>query len=98
PRTPSAKAASSRNALKHGVHSWQPILLPGESARDWRDFARAVVLDLDPVGPLQAMYAGRTALLLWRLQRLARHQSALAQKLHLRSEERRVGKECSSRW
>jgi hypothetical protein len=81
PRTSSGKAASSRNALKHGVLSWQPVLLPGESPDTWRQFARAIVLQLGPQGPVEAMYAGRIALLLWRLQRVARHQSALADHL-----------------
>src|SRR5205085_855884 len=73
PTTPAGKAASSRNALKHGVLSWQPVLIPGESPAVWREFARDIVLQLAPQGPVEAMYAGRVALLLWRLQRLARH-------------------------
>ena len=81
PRTKSGKAMTARNTFKHGVHSWTPVLLPHESIADWEKFARAVVVDLQPRGPVEALWAGRIALLLWRLQRSMHARKTLADQL-----------------
>jgi hypothetical protein len=71
PRSIQGKAASSLNSIRHGLRTWKPVLLPGESMAEWKKFARAVLEDLQPHGPVETMWAGRAALLMWRLQRSA---------------------------
>jgi hypothetical protein len=74
PRTAEGKAAVARNATRHGIFSAVPVL-PGESPEEW-DFHRAgVVESLAPAGLLEVNLAERAALLLWRLQRLARYEA-----------------------
>ena len=68
PRTPAGKAATSANALRHGLRSLKPVLLPGESAAVWKKFAGTILQDLNPRGPVQMMWAGRIAHLMWRLR------------------------------
>jgi len=68
PRTALGKAKSSANSLSHGVRSLKSTALPGESAVAWKKFATAVLRDLNPRGPVQLMWAGQIARLMWRLQ------------------------------
>ena len=69
PRTPEGKAASSMNALKHGLTAKTP-LLPGEDPQEYRDFVWSMILDLRPVGPVQAELAQRVGVLMWKRKRL----------------------------
>ena len=71
PRTTAGKAASSANSLKHGLRRWKPTLLPGESAVQWKKFAVEIFDDLQPCGPVQMMWAGRIAFLMWKLRSTA---------------------------
>ncbi len=73
PRTLEGKAAVARNATKHGVFAALPVL-PGECADEWAGHRAGVVESLAPVGLLEVNLAERTALLLWRLRRLARYE------------------------
>lgn len=71
PRTPEGKAASSRNALKHGAYSI--ALLPlGESPEDLEALRAAVVTSLAPVGPIECLLVDRLVLQWWRLERAQR--------------------------
>jgi hypothetical protein len=70
PRTAEGKARSSQNALKHGLRA-APILLPGESAADWRDHREGMLISLGAHGALETELADRVALILWRLRRVA---------------------------
>jgi hypothetical protein len=79
---------SRRNALKHGCRAWSPALGPGESTAEWAAFSRAVIDDLAPATPLQAMWAGRAALLMWRLQRAAAARAACAARVRREAEMR----------
>jgi hypothetical protein len=74
PRTPEGKAVVSRNATKHGIFAKVPVL-PGESPEQWESHRAGVVESLAPVGLLEVNLAERAALLLWRLQRLARYEA-----------------------
>jgi hypothetical protein len=78
PRTGRGKQVSSRNALRHGVKSWKPVLLPWESGTAWEKFAAAMLQDLAPRGPMEMAWAGRIALIIWRLQRSALGRKTLA--------------------
>jgi hypothetical protein len=74
PRTAEGKAAVARNATKHGIFSSVPVL-SGEDPIVWAAHRAGVVESLDPVGLLEVNLAERAALLLWRLQRLARYEA-----------------------
>ena len=74
PRTTEGKAVVARNATTHGIFSAVPVL-PGESPEGWADHRHGVVLSLAPVGLLEVNLAERAALVLWRLQRLARYEA-----------------------
>jgi hypothetical protein len=74
PRTPEGKAIVSRNAIKHGIFAVVPVL-PGECPDLWEAHRAGVVESLAPVGLLEVNLAERAALLLWRLQRLARYEA-----------------------
>ncbi|QDU19436.1 hypothetical protein [Urbifossiella limnaea] len=72
PRTPAGKAASARNAVRHGLYA-AAALLPalGETAADWDDFRAAVARSLRPEGAAEAATAERVAWVLYRQRRLA---------------------------
>ena len=76
PVTPAGKAASSMNALKHGLTA-KALVIPGETAEDFTAFHSSVVDDLAPSGALQEELASRIALLLWRLRRAAKAETLL---------------------
>jgi hypothetical protein len=78
PPTALGKRHSSRNAVRHGISSFTPVLLPRENPAAWEKFAKAVLVDLQSAGPVEAMWAGRIALLLWRLRRAAEARNTLA--------------------
>jgi hypothetical protein len=75
PRTAAGKAASSRNATRHGLLSAATVLGKHESAADWEDFCADIALSLAPSGRLEHALAERIALLHWRLARLARYEA-----------------------
>ena len=68
PRTAAGKAASSQNALKHGLSSHRTVIL-AEDQRDF-DLHRREMLDaLAPVTAAQSILAERIVGLAWRLKR-----------------------------
>lgn len=69
PNTAPGKAASSRNAFKHGLRSDQPII-PGESLKEWNFHLQGIMDSIQPVGYLEEFMAGRFATLLWQSQRV----------------------------
>ncbi|QJW92544.1 hypothetical protein [Frigoriglobus tundricola] len=74
PRTAEGKAVVSRNATTHGIFAAVPVL-PGECPGAWETHRAGVVESLAPVGLLEVNLAERAALVLWRLQRLARYEA-----------------------
>jgi len=74
PRTVEGKVIVSRNATKHGIFAAVPVI-PGECPATWESHRAGVVDSLAPVGLLEVNLAERAALLLWRLQRLARYEA-----------------------
>jgi hypothetical protein len=72
PRTAAGRARSSRNALRHGLCARTHLLLPDERAADFAAFAAALIAELAPEGPLQAVLAERVAVAAWRLARADR--------------------------
>jgi hypothetical protein len=74
PKTPAGKAKTSRNALRHGVRS-AAAFVPGlERRSDWERHRKALLDALEPLGALEESLADRVALLLWRLDRVARYE------------------------
>jgi len=74
PRTAEGKAVVSRNATRHGIFASVPVI-PGECPQTWEAHRAGVVDSLAPVGLLEVNLTERAALLLWRLQRLARFEA-----------------------
>ena len=74
PKTPAGKAASSRNAVKHGVLAATPVLPGLESPEAWEDHRTDVVKSLAPVGYIENLLAERIALIAWRLRRVVRYE------------------------
>src|SRR5262249_5566721 len=77
PKSPDGKARSSKNALCHGLRSAAPVL-PGEEPAEWDAFQAGVARSLAPEGALAGELAGRVALCLWRLRRVAAYETGVA--------------------
>ena len=77
PKSATGKAASSANALSHGLTAAGDVLLQDESADAFEARQRDVLADLAPQDALQAMLARRIVQLLWRLDRAARLEAEL---------------------
>ncbi len=75
PRTAAGKAASSRNATRHGLLSAATVLGTYESTAEWEAFSAQTVETLAPIGLLELAIAKRVAHLHWRLARLARYEA-----------------------
>src|ERR1017187_5184928 len=58
PKTVEGKAASSRNALRHGLLSGQ-VVLPDESAAEFDEFCNRITTDRSPVGEIEAILVER---------------------------------------
>jgi len=69
PKTTRGKVASSRNAVRHGLRSDQPII-PGESLNEWKAHLEGIIESIQPVGYLEEFLAGLFATLLWRARRV----------------------------
>lgn len=77
PRTVAGKAASSRNALRHGLLAAQ-VILPDENAAAFDEFRDRVIADRSPVGEVEAILVERIMFAEWRLRRVARIEAAAA--------------------
>ena len=77
PKTPEGKARSSRNAIKHGLTSREPVLLPHESREAWEQFSHDFVESLHPEGAAELALAEEMALTLWRNRRAPVYQAAM---------------------
>jgi len=76
PKTMEGKAMIRLNALKHGLLA-REVVLPGEDADAFEELWNRVRADLSPVGPIEEFLVDRVANIMWRLQRLARAETAL---------------------
>jgi hypothetical protein len=77
PRSAGGKAASSRNALKHGTFSALPAIPSVERPEDWEAHRAGILTCLAPAGALEEQLADRVALALWRMNRVARFETAV---------------------
>ena len=78
PTSPEGKAVVAANAVRHGLLSWRPVLPHVEHADDWLAHLARTLASLAPAGHLEHVLAERVALLLWRLDRVARHEREAA--------------------
>jgi len=76
PKTPEGKAAVRFNAIKHGLLA-RDVVLPGEDADAFEDLRNQVRSNLSPVGPIEEFLVDQVVNAMWRLQRLARTETAL---------------------
>ncbi|QOV88897.1 hypothetical protein [Humisphaera borealis] len=76
PVTPAGKAASSQNALKHGLCA-RGVLIPGEDPAIYQAFVDDFVEELNAVGSLQVTLAERAAELAWKLKRVPVLESSI---------------------
>jgi len=77
PSTARGKAASSRNAVKHGLRSDAPVIPELESFDDWERHRAGIVASFEPEGAFEAWLAGRIASLSWRLNRVPRYETEM---------------------
>ena len=75
PRTPAGKAASSANAVRHGILS-RHLILPGESREEFDELLSLLLAEQKPVGTLESAIVERMAIALWRQRRLVAAESA----------------------
>jgi hypothetical protein len=76
PKTKAGKARSAQNALCHGLRSALPVL-PGERPEDWEAHRAGILQSLGAVGALETELAGRVAVCLWRLRRVATYETVV---------------------
>jgi len=76
PKTWKGKAVIRLNALRHGLLT-RDVVLPGEDAEGFEDLSNQVRANLSPVGPIEEFLVDRVVNAMWRLQRLARAETAL---------------------
>jgi hypothetical protein len=69
PRTPEGKAASARNARKHGLLS-QQVLLPSEDPEAFNELLEGLIARCSPEGEVELQLVERMASCLWRLRRV----------------------------
>ena len=75
PKTWKGKAVIRLNALRHGLLT-RDVVLPGEDAEGFEDLWNQVRANLSPVGPIEEFLVDRVVNAMWRLQRLARAETA----------------------
>jgi hypothetical protein len=91
PRTPEGKAVSSRNNTCHGLFASTPVIPRIESPAAWSQHRDQTIASLGPVGQVESALAERVALILWRLNRVARYEQDVT-----RSSRRRVHDDVTS--
>ena len=69
---PAGKARSSQNALKHSLCAKKLLVLPEEDPAAFRALEAALLAELAPQGPLQAVLARQIVSAAWRLARAER--------------------------
>ncbi len=77
PQTKAGKAVAKLNSVTHGLRAAAPVL-PTESPEEWAAHRAGILASLAPAGALEGALAERIVLLLWRLGRVARFETAVA--------------------
>lgn len=71
PVTPEGRAASSRNAIRHGVLSSDIVVASGENRSEFDSLLQALRMELQPQSLVEATLVEQLAVLIWRNRRLA---------------------------
>jgi hypothetical protein len=74
PKTETGKEIAKLNAVKHGGLSPLPVLPEVETPDAWQTHLDGTLASLQPSGHLETVLAERIALILWRLNRVARFE------------------------
>ncbi len=74
PKTEGGKAIAKLNAVKHGGLSPLPVLPEVEMPDEWEAHLAGTRASLNPVGHLETVLAERVALILWRMNHVARFE------------------------
>src|SRR4051812_47467017 len=82
PRTEAGKAASSQNAVRHGLRTLAPVVRGVERESEWRAHRAGLIRALAPEGYLEECPTDRVASLLWRIGRVTRYESETLSLLH----------------
>jgi hypothetical protein len=77
PKTLAGKLASAKNAVKHGLHSAQPVIFDFETPEAWEAFQSAFVQSLQPANAAERCLAEEIALTMWRLRRIPLYEARL---------------------
>ena len=75
PRTPNGRAASARNALRHGLSAMTLTVMPGESHKDLDQLSETIRNEWKPSGDHETFLVDQMISARWRLQRLARWEA-----------------------
>ena len=75
PRTPSGRAASSRNAFRHGLSAMTLTVMPGESQEDLDQLSETIRNEWKPSGDHESFLVDQMISARWRLERLARWEA-----------------------
>jgi hypothetical protein len=74
PQSASGKEIAKLNAVKHGGPSPLPVLPEMETRDAWKDHLDGTLASLQPSGHLETVLVERIALILWRMNRVARFE------------------------
>lgn len=75
-KTAKGKEIVKYNAMKHGLLS-KKVVIEGESKKEFNDFEKAILEDLNPKGALEEFWAGRLIANMWRFNRILKIESSL---------------------
>ncbi len=76
PRTAAGKAVARLNRVAHGMDASTPVI-PSESTAEWEAHRAGIAEALAATNALEAELVDRIALLLWRLRRVVRYETAV---------------------
>lgn len=91
PKTPEGKAASSRNAVKHGLTAERAVVSV-EDRQEFEDFRRAFHQQFQPVGPVECFLVNRIVMSAWRITRIHAMETGLFE-LRLIDVEHRIDRD-----
>ncbi len=76
PRTAAGKSVARLNRVNHGMDASTPVI-PSESTAEWEAHRAGIADALAATNALEAELVDRIALLLWRLRRVVRYETAV---------------------
>jgi hypothetical protein len=81
PRSAEGRAASSRNAIRTGLTTMTPVVMPGESPEDLDDLSESIRNDWNPSGDHENFLVDQMISARWCLERLARWEAEAIHKI-----------------